>query len=378
MGLSNVDIHFDTGQLVRLVPVTLIGAWRGYQSILRPTFTSVLVTIAMAATAANVVIEALIIALGRQRGAHPFLWGPVQVAMLMIVWSCICTYYAHAEASRAAWRVVAGVVTLSLVDLAVLIWVARAVPAGAAFYDFHRPEVVRYHVLIQLAFFPLACMAACWLAARAARAATGPLRFAMWMAAVSQAILTAASPLRVLTILLIQEGTSPRSDSVHLILKLSAVCFYGGATLFVASFGAVALAHRTKQLQGLRRALRDNRRLRPLLAALEEISPANLTYPRSGRTPLLLRPHAALTTTSTEIRDRLLTMSPWLGDLLSAEGHDDPAEIAKVIAEVRDTGIGLVDADDDARPAVQLLAVERSDLDNLLDLADQLHAHTRP
>ena len=377
MGLSNVQIHFDTGQLVRLIPVTLIGTWRAYQSVRRPTFTSILVTIAMFATAANVVIEALIVALGRQRGAHPFMWGPVQVAMLMIVWCCICIYYAHAEASRAAWRVVVGVVALSLVDLGILIVVANSVPAGAVFFDFRRLDVVRYHVLIQLAFFPFACLAACWLAARAARVATGPLKFAMYLASVSQAILCVSSPLRVVTIWLMHEGTSPRSRRVHLILDLSGVCFYGGAVLFVLSFGAVAFAHRTKQLAGIRQAVRDNRRLRPLLATLEAISPANLTYPSTGRTPLLLRPHARLTTTSIEIRDRLLTMSPWLGELLPDDDHDNPTEIAKILADLRDTGIGLVDADDEPRLPVRLLVTDRDDLDTLLGLADELHACTR-
>lgn len=139
-----------------------------------------------------------------------------------------------------------------------------------------------------------------------------------------------------------------------------------GTLGWVASFAAVAAAHRSRQLTAMWRAVRENQLLHRLLRDLEAMSPPALTYPRTGRTPLMLRPHAGLLRTRIECRDRLVTISPAISDELDPADCQRPDRVAQVLAHLHRRGTAQ-----SARPVkpVAILTTGGTGTDELIELA---------
>ncbi len=150
-------------------------------------------------------------------------------------------------------------------------------------------------------------------------------------------------------------------------VPVSKMLYFVGTVGWVVSFGAVAAAHRARQLSALWRAIRENRLLRGLLRDLEALSPPALTYPRTGWTPLLMRPHSALLRTRIECRDRLLTLSPHLGEGLDTAERQHPDMVAAALSQLRQRH-DSVDLSRPTRP-LALLTADTLGTDPLVELA---------
>ncbi len=353
---------------LRAAVFAIVAVWRVHQTVRRPSLASMLISVIFVAIAANMPLEAWAHAESQRVDGRPFIASAIQTLALLVAWCAACAYYAHADGSPLAWRITTVVAVLAVVTAAATIAAGLAVPAGEPLYNFGRTtpisaEVTRYYLLV-LSYFPVSLAAGGYLAARTARRSRGPLRVAMAMAAVGQWLLATSSPLLVLRIWAHHSGW----NLPGWVVWLWGWAYFAGALIWVASFGAVAAAHRTSQLTSLRRAWRNTRALRHLLHDLEDISPSTLAYPRTGRTPLLMRPHAALLRTRIECRDRLVTISPYLGADLPEGSRQQPVAVAEAIARIRhhDT---IPDTPPRA-PSVAILTVEGTDRDLLAELAD--------
>ncbi len=353
---------------LRAVVFALIAVWRVHQTARRPSLASALISVIFVGTAANLVLEALAHTENQRADGHPFIASAIQVLTLLIAWCATCAYYAHADGTSPAWRITTIVVGLAAVAAVATIAAGIAVPAGEPLYNFggNSPlstEATRYYLVVQC-YFPFALAASGYLAARVARRSHGPLRVAMTMAAAGQWLLAMSAPLLVLRIWGDHSGWS-LSD---LIVRLWVWTYFVGALVWVASFGAVAVAHRSSQLASLRRAWRDTRTLRNLLQDLEDISPHKLAYPRTGRTPLLMRPHAALLRTRIECRDRLVTVSPYLATGLPDGTRQQPVAVAEALARLHHHN--TIPDTPTRGPSVAILTAETPDRDLLAELAD--------
>ncbi|MFX0581130.1 hypothetical protein [Nocardia nepalensis] len=350
----------------------LIAVWRIHQSIRRrPSTASVLITIAFIAIAANLVFEALAHVESQQVDGRPYTIVTVQALALMIAWCAACAYYAHADNSTLAKRILIVVFSLAAATFVLLVATGRAVPPGVRLKDYTQPEVVRFFVL-EMLFSTAALATGGFLAARVARRSRGSLRAAMALASLGQGMLAAVLPL-----LFVEVWGQYRDIRVPSVRPLCIALYLPGGVLWLLSFGAVAAAHRTKQLTAMRRAIRDNRTLRNLLHDLEAISPAKLSYPRTGWTPLLLQPHSALLRTRIECRDRLLTLSPQLGTELTPHDRQQPDAIARALVRLRARGLAHTPAEP-AHPIAILTADGSPHKDWLTELAHSYTRLTRP
>ncbi|WP_157777910.1 hypothetical protein [Nocardia terpenica] len=319
-GLTMDQWWFRSGVLA------VVTLWRVYQTIRRPSVTSALITVGILAVAASFVFEAL----GNSEnleGGRPFLPTSVEVLLLMVGWLALGAYYAHAEASRVAWRIVMFLVGLASVSFLLIAVIGFVIPAGINLYNFTVGEVVLYY-LAQLLIYPGLNGAVGYLAYRHTRRSRGALRAALTLTTFSLWLLTPMLVVRFIEVWGRYRGIAvPR-----FITPMWQGMYFCGATLLFVSFIAVAAAHRTKQLADMWRAVHDNRKLRRLLHDLEAISPAHFAYPQTGWTPLLLKPHTARMTARIECRDRLVTLSPHLGAELTPHDCNEPAAVARAIA----------------------------------------------
>ncbi|WP_067721701.1 hypothetical protein [Nocardia yamanashiensis] len=347
---------------VRSAVFVLIAVWRIYQTGRRPSLPSALITTALLATAANLVLESMAHTENQEPGGRPFVLAAVQALVLLIAWCATCAYYAHSDATTRAWRISVALTGFAALSAVAVITAGTAVPAGTALTDFAAVEVARYYSFV-FAFFPLAQAICGYLATRTARRAQGPLRAAMTLAAVSLWALAAAGIAFIADVWIQHAGQ--QAPAVYTVGER--LLYLAGTVGWVVSFGAVAAAHRSRQLVSLWRAIGENRLLRELLHTLEAVSPSALAYPRTGRTPLLLRPHAALSRTRIECRDRLVTISPQLSEDLDAEGCQSPERVAAALNRLR-RDPDRTEAIAPVRP-VGLLTIESPGTDPLIELA---------
>lgn len=314
----------------RTVIFVLIAGWRIYQTGRRPSLVSALISIAFVGTAANLVLEALAHDASGDPGGHAYPLAAAQAVVLLVAWCATCGYYAIADATARGRHLSTALIGYACLIGVALIITSAAVPAGTRLSDYAAPGVARYYTVV-FAFFPLAQALAGYLAARTAARATGSLRAAMGLAATALWALALAGVM-FLADVWIQHG----GDRVpHAYAVTERALYLGGDVLWILSFAAVAAAHRSRQLGALWRALGENRQMRTLLHALEAVSPPNLAYPRTGRTPLLMRPHAALLRTRVEARDRLVTVSARLGEHLGEDARQQPDAVAAALAGLR-------------------------------------------
>jgi len=353
---------------LRSVVFVLIAVWRVHQTARRPSLPSVLVTIAFLGIAANLIFEALAHDESQRADGRPYLAAAVQVLALLIAWCATCAYYAQADGTRLAWRITTIIIGLASLIAVGTVAAGFAIPAGTGLHNFDEQtpvsfEVARFYMIV-LVFFPFALAAGGFLAGRVARRSRGPLRVAMAIASIAQWLLAANSPELILQLWFHYHGeTLPGSD-----MPIWLVLYFGGALLWVLSFGAVAAAHRANQIAALRRAWRSGKALRHLLHDLETMSPPALTYPHTGRTPLLMRPHTALLRARVECRDRLVTVSPYIGAELPDDARQRPLEVAEAIAKLHQHN--MIPRDLPRIKPVAILTTETSDRDLLAELAD--------
>ncbi|MFC9999631.1 hypothetical protein [Nocardia sp. NPDC127526] len=353
----------------RTAILVLIAVWRIYQTGRRPSLPSAMITTAFLATAASLVVEAMVHAETDDPDGRPYVLASIQVLILLVAWCATVGYYAHADGTRRGWRIAVGITGFAAVSGVLIVTAAALIPHTIRRGDFQHVEVLRYYVAV-FSFFPLAQALSSYLALRTAGRATGALRAALLLAAAGLALLAVAGYMFLADVFIQYGGQHPP----QLLAVGERRLYWAGAVLWIVSFGAVAAAHRSRQLAAGGRAVRENRLLRGLLRDLEAMSPPTLAYPRTGHTPLLMRPHAMLLRTRIECRDRLLTLSPLLGEVLAAEERQHPDTVAAALAQLH----ARHDPTSPARPAtpVAILTSEDPGTDPLVELAHS-YARTR-
>ncbi|MEV6340642.1 hypothetical protein AB0M12_38735 [Nocardia vinacea] len=338
-----------------------IAVWRIYQTGRRPSLVSALITVVILATAANLILESAADAESQKADGRPFIMAAIQAIVLLIAWCATCAYYAHAEATKRGWRISVVVVGFAALTCMLVVAASTTVSPGIRLTDYTSTAVVRYYSAV-FAFFPAVQAVSGYLAIRAARRSRNPLRAAMALASVGLWMLALSGWMLIAEMWIQHSWHHPTAA-----LPVSKMLYFVGTVGWVVSFGAVAAAHRARQLSALWRAIRENRLLRGLLRDLEALSPPALTYPRTGWTPLLMRPHSALLRTRIECRDRLLTLSPHLGEGLDTAERQHPEMVAAALSQLRQRH-DSVDLSRPTRP-LALLTADTLGADPLVELA---------
>ncbi|WP_225725491.1 MULTISPECIES: DUF6545 domain-containing protein [unclassified Nocardia] len=328
---------------LRIGVVAIIALWRCWQMTRRrPTTASLTITVAILGSCGSLIFEAIAHAQSNAGTGRVYIMLSLQTICLAIMLVALCAYYAAAANARQARNLVVLVAGIGFVTCGIALGLAFQVPPGRELWDFQHSDTLRWYFASTL-FFPVATAIGGLLAARAARRTFGALRVALGMAAVGLWLLAGVgivtpssywngrnSPDSLATV-------GPPGTVGEPLKTFMYVGFNAGCVLVVISWAAVAVAHRARQLREMRDAWRDTRAMRKLRDDLSTVAP-ELSFPRTGWTPLLLKPHAARMTALIECRDRLITLSPRLAAELKSDEYENPRSVAAALLQLRDIG----------------------------------------
>lgn len=348
---------YDIG--VRAVAVGAVGAWRVYQAIKRPTRPeSLAITVLCLGLFASILFEWWSLSESAAPVGRPYLPAAGQMICLALMQTALCAYYAFADGSRGAMRMLRAVAGLEVINAVAVAICAACVPAGVALLEVGNDAAYRFYLVL---LPPIATTASGVLAVRAARKALGTLRIALLLAA------TALWALAAGTVWLPFKYSCARRHvaAPNWAADFFPALFVVAALTFVASVALVGIAHRATQLRAIIRAGRDALIMRPLRRDLQLLLPT-LTFPRTGRAPMALRPHYARYRAYIEIRDRLLTLSPYLIDEDSADAG--PEMIAAALRALGEQSF-QIQRDRKLSPQRVLPHGDDSDMASVIELA---------
>ncbi|QIS13952.1 DUF6545 domain-containing protein [Nocardia arthritidis] len=343
---------------LRIAVVAIIALWRCWQMTRRrPTTASLIITVAILGSCGSLIFEAIAHAQSRAGTGRVYIMLSLQVICLAIMLVALCAYYAVAADTRQARNLVLLVASIGFISCGIALGLSFQVAPGRELWDFQHSDTLRWYFASTL-FFPVATAVGGLLAARSARRAFGALRVALGMAAAGLWLLAAVG---IVTPISYWNGRNtpdslatvgPPGTVGEPLKTFIYVGFNGGCVLVVISWAAVAIAHRARQLREIRDAWRDTRDMRKLRDDLSTVAP-ELSFPRTGWTPLLLKPHAARMTALIECRDRLITLSPRLAAELNPEEYQNPRSVAAALQQLR--GIGALHQPSNQVQAVPIL-----------------------
>ncbi|MFR9752341.1 hypothetical protein ACL02S_15065 [Nocardia sp. 004] len=329
------------------------------------------ITVAILALGGSLIFEALANAQSDSGSAYTYLTAAIKTVFLFIMFSALTGYYAAADGTDRGRRVAFTVTVIGGISAAAVLGSGVTVTPGRQLWDFQHTDTLTYYVSTAI-FFPVACLGAGLLATRLARRALGSLRFALGLGAAALWLLAAVSAFTPYSYWVGYRSGTSSPDGPHANIDgplgvFLFVGFIGGCLMLVISFGAVAIAHRTRQLRATWIALFDLRAMRHLRDDLSRVAP-ELSFPRSGWKPIMLRPHTARTTARIECRDRLVRLSPKIAAELDPDDHQNPDAVAAVLYRLYREG--SLHQPHESVPAVPILTDPRTNgRDQLIPLA---------